>query len=95
MDEKMIKKLQYWHRLEHFYPYNLKECFSNYIESCCISNSNALSNFMKSEAPKNKEIRYYEVYFGIFKVDQALDSIVKTLHAENEFREILSFLIIG
>lgn len=87
MDEKMIKKLQYWHRLEHFYPYNLKECSSDYIKSYYISNSNDLSNFMKLEVPKDKEVRYYEVYFGIFQVDQALDSIIKTLHAENEFRE--------
>ena len=78
----------YWHKLEHFYPYILEEQHNENIKTYHVSKADGFPDFFAlDDIPKNKAIRYYEVYFGIFNVDSALEIITKQLNAQQEFRD--------
>ncbi len=83
-----LKTLLYWHKLEHFYPYILEEQNNENIKTYHISKGEGFPDFSALDnIPENKVVRYYEVYFGIFKVDSALDIITQQLNAHKEFRD--------
>lgn len=78
----------YWHKLEHFYPYILEEQHNENIKTYHVSKADGFPDFSAlDDIPENKAIRYYEVYFGIFKVDSALEIITAQLNAQKEFRD--------
>ena len=82
-----FKTLQYWHKLEHFYPYNLETHNNNNITSRLISKNEEFIGFGNENFNKGKITRYYEVYFGIFKVDTALNIISQKLQNKEKFSE--------
>lgn len=83
-----LKTIQYWHRLEHFYPYKLEEQNNDYIETYTIGSQERFPDF---KSPKlkdiNRVVRYYSVYLGIFKVDSALRVIDERLKYTPKFKD--------
>ncbi|MGC4018557.1 MAG: ATP-binding protein [Muricomes sp.] len=80
-----LKTIQYWHKLEHFYPYILEEQHNENIRTYYINNSDNFDKLEKDNIPAGKMVRYYEVYLGIFKVTSALEVIAEQLDAQDEF----------
>ena len=81
------KTMQYWHKLEHFYPYILESQHNENIKTFMIHGKEDFPKFDCPDIPKNMQVRYYEVYLGIFKADSALNVIAKRLRAEKEFQD--------
>lgn len=80
-----IRTLSYWHRLEHFYPYILKEQQDEKIKTFYIESEMNFPNFRHPEIPEDKIVRYYEVYMGLFQVKDALKLLEHKLSAKKEF----------
>lgn len=83
-----LKTIQYWHRLEHFYPYKLEEQNSEYIETYTIGLKDRFPNFENPNIKNvNRIVRYYVVYLGVFKVDSALKVIDERLKHTPKFKD--------
>ncbi len=83
-----LNTIQYWHRLEHFYPYKLEEQNNDYIETYTIGSEKKFPNFKNPKIKDiNQVVRYYSVYLGIFKVDSALQVIDKRLKHIPKFKD--------
>ena len=82
-----IDTIRYWHKLEHFYPYILEEQRDKNITTFNVQKASDFPDYNHQEIPANMQIRYYEIYLGIFKVDSALKVLAEKLNAEKEFRD--------
>lgn len=87
MDDKKRDTILYWHKLEHFYPYVLERQNNEKIKTFCVDGVNSFPDFDYPEIAENMRVRYYEVYFGIFKVDSALKVIAAEMNTGEEFYE--------
>lgn len=77
----------YWHKLEHFYPYILEEQHNDRIKTFYINECSDFPDLKNPGLAQNMQVRYYEVYLGIFKVDSALKVLAKKMQAEKEFQD--------
>lgn len=82
-----IKTLQYWHKLEHFYPYEISEQNSKNIKSFLISTADHFNDMMKKLSSLGKEIRYFKVYLGLFQVNSALEALEQGMKRPMKFRD--------
>ncbi|AFM40956.1 hypothetical protein Desaci_1980 [Desulfosporosinus acidiphilus SJ4] len=82
-----IRTLQYWHKLEHFNPYSLQEQHNENIKTFSILRAELFPNFRDPVIKPGKVIRYYNVYFGIFKIDGALKALEKGMGKKMRFRD--------
>jgi predicted nucleic acid-binding Zn-ribbon protein len=70
-----IKTLQYWHKLEHFYPYVIGEQTNPKIKTFTIDSGERFDELVNAPLPSGKAVRYYVVYFGLFRIDKALEAL--------------------
>lgn len=82
-----IRTLQYWHKLEHFYPYVLQEQNSKNIQTYLVSRENNFPSIQHPDIPQGKVLRYYSVYLGIFSVDPALAALEEGICQGMAFRD--------
>ncbi|GAB6107728.1 DEAD/DEAH box helicase [Fusibacter bizertensis] len=82
-----INTIRYWHRLEHFYPYVLKEQNSPNINSYFISSEKDYEFLLYNLIPDDKIVRFYEVYLGIFKIDSAINVVNDRLRYKPRFKD--------
>lgn len=82
-----INTVKYWHKLEHFYPYILEEQRDKNITTFSVKEASDFPDYNDQDIPVNMQIRYYEIYLGIFKVDSALKVLAEKMNAEKEFRD--------
>lgn len=82
-----IKTLQYWHKLEHFYPYIVNEQTSPNINTFMINSSKSFDDLINDELPFGKAVRYYAVYLGLFQLDKALEALEQGLGKKMRFRD--------
>ncbi len=82
-----LKTLQYWHKLEHFYPYILNEQGSPFIRTYSINSEIEFPNFQIPAIHATKAVRRYAVYLGIFRVDSALCALEKGMKTSMNFRD--------
>ena len=83
-----IKTIKYWHKLEHFYPYILEEQRDKNIKTFYIKDARDFPDYCNQhDMPENMQVRYYEIYLGIFKVDSALKVLAGKLQAQKEFHD--------
>lgn len=82
-----INTVRYWHKLEHFYPYILEEQRDKNIKTFSVKEASDFPDYNDQEIPVNMQVRYYEIYLGIFKVDSALKVLAEKMNAEKEFRD--------
>ena len=80
-----LNTIQYWHKLEHFYPYILEEQRDEKIKTYNIKNVSDFPDFKSPDLPPNMEVRYYEVYLGLFKVNSALQVLADKMNVKNQF----------
>lgn len=83
-----IKTLQYWHKLEHFYPYILNEQNSSYIKTVSVGDESRFPDIQNPSIPADKIVRRYAVYLGIFRVDNALKDLEEGLQKPMNFRDV-------
>lgn len=81
-----VNTLRYWHRLEHFYPYNIHYSKSENIKRFSIIDGFSFPNF-KIHGYDDKYVAYYDVYFGLFKVSKAMEIVEKELGEQKTFIE--------
>jgi len=82
-----LQTLQFWHKLEHFYPYLLQEHKNPYIKTF---RSEILHSFPCFEVPSvdiGKVVRGYHVYLGIFQVSPALAALEEGIGKKMRFRD--------
>lgn len=77
----------YWHKLEHFYPYILEAQNDEKIKTFNVCKETDFPDFSDPQIPEKMQVRYYEVYLGLFKVDSALKVLAEKMGAENEFQD--------
>lgn len=82
-----LDTLQYWHKLEHFYPYILEEQRNEKIKTYNIEKEANFPDFNSPDLPPNMEVRYYEVYLGLFKVDSALKVLAQKMNVTEQFHD--------
>lgn len=82
-----LKTLQYWHKLEHFYPYLLTEQISNSVKTYHINTSASFPNLDAIPLEPDREVACISVYLGIFKIDSALKVIDERLHHTPKFKD--------
>lgn len=82
-----IRTLQYWHKLEHFYPYILQPQKHENISTERIGESRNLPDFHQHSVGADKIIRGYCVYLGIFKVEPALQALEEGIGRKMRFRD--------
>lgn len=82
-----LRTLQFWHKLEHFYPYILQEQKSPYIKTFRINGEPSFPRFEASPADDGKEVRGYCVYLGIFQVAPALVALEEGIGKKMRFRD--------
>lgn len=70
-----IRTLQYWHKLEHFYPYILQPQKHAYIKTYLTGDGSGLPDFEQPEIEPGMVVRGYCIYLGIFKVEPALAAL--------------------
>lgn len=68
-----LTTLQFWHKLEHFYPYILQGQKSDFIKTFTICDQKTFSDYENAVVPPDQQIREYCVYLGIFEVFIALE----------------------
>lgn len=81
------KTLRYWHKLEHFYPYILKEQDNSKIKTISISSEPQFPDFQNPSVPVGKIVRSYAVYLGIFRMDSALVALEAGMQKPMKFRD--------
>ena len=52
-----IRTLQYWHKLEHFYPYILQEQKNENIKTTLVGEDGALPDFLRPELEPGRVVR--------------------------------------
>ncbi len=82
-----IKTLQFWHKIEHFYPYILTEQNDESIHMNYINKASHFLEIQNTKPKKGKEIACFAVYFGLFKVDSALNVIDERLNHKPQFKD--------
>ncbi|MDR1573413.1 MAG: hypothetical protein LBS24_03830, partial [Clostridiales Family XIII bacterium] len=82
-----IRTLQYWHKLEHFYPYVIGEQNHPNIDSFKINSHDRFETILAVPLSGGKAVRYYVVYLGVFRVDRALDALEQGFGQEMRFRD--------
>lgn len=82
-----IRTLQYWHKLEHFYPYLLQPQKSEAIKTFLISDGTTFLDFERPRVEPGKRVRKYCVYLGIFKVAPALGALEEGIGSKMRFRD--------
>lgn len=82
-----LRTLQFWHKLEHFYPYILQEQKSPYIKTFWINGEPSFPRFEAFLADDGKEVRGYCVYLGIFQVAPALVALEEGVGKKMRFRD--------
>ena len=80
-----INTLKFWHKLEHFYPYEIKISKSENIKPFFVQDEADFPNFSICEHA-DKYVDYYNVYCGIFPVSKAMEIVEKKL-SNFDFRE--------
>ena len=70
-----ITTLQYWHKLEHFYPYVIGEQAGPNIKTFMIESCEDFDELLGAQLPPGKAVRYYAVYLGLFQIDKALEAL--------------------
>jgi len=82
-----IKTLQYWHKLEHFYPYILQEQKNKFISTYLFKDNSAFLDFDSPDIEYELCVRSYCVYLGIFKVESALVALEEGIGRNMKFRD--------
>lgn len=82
-----INTIRYWHKLEHFYPYILEEQRDKNIKTFSVKETMDFPDYNAKDIPIDMQVRYYEIYLGIFKVDSALKVLAEKMHAQKEFHD--------
>lgn len=82
-----IKTLQYWHKLEHFYPYVIAEQTSPNIKTFMINSPGQFDELLGARLPRGKKARYYAVHLGQFRVDKALEALEQGMGRKMRFRD--------
>lgn len=82
-----LKTLQYWHKLEHFYPYILNDQDSPFIKTFSVNSESTFPNLENPTVPVSKKLRRYAVYLGIFRLDSALCDLEKSMQTSMKFRD--------
>lgn len=82
-----IKTLQFWHKLEHFYPYVIAEQTSPNIATFTIDSPGRFDELLRAPLPRGKTVRYYAVYLGLFRVDKALAALEQGIGRKMRFRD--------
>ena len=82
-----IRTLQYWHKLEHFYPYILQEQKNEYIKTTLVGEDGALPDFLRPELEPGRVVRNYRVYLGIFRVEPAMAALEEGIGRRMRFRD--------
>ncbi len=82
-----FKTLQYWHKLEHFYPYILNDQDSPFIKTFSINCKSQFPNLENPTTPASKKLRRYAIYLGIFRLDSALCALEKGMQTSMKFRD--------
>ncbi len=82
-----IRTLQYWHKLEHFYPYILQEQKNEYIKTTLVGEDGALPDFLRPELEPGRVVRNYRVYLGIFRVEPAMAALEEGIGRQMRFRD--------
>lgn len=82
-----IKTLQYWHKVEHFYPYLVGEQSNPNIKSFAIDSPERFGQFLAAPLPPEKTVKYYAVYLGLFRVDKALEALEQGMGKKMRFRD--------
>ena len=80
-----VRTLQYWHKLEHFYPYELGAQTNKNIRSCHIDTEESFDAFLAESSASNRPVRYYAIYLGLFQVDNALQALESGLGQKMSF----------
>ncbi|WP_312561936.1 AAA domain-containing protein [Anaerospora sp.] len=81
------KTLQYWHKLEHFYPYILNDQDSPFIKTHSINCKSQFPDLETPTIPASKKLRRYAIYLGIFRMDSALCALEKGMKTPMKFRD--------
>lgn len=82
-----LRTLQFWHKLEHFYPYILREQKSQSIQTFLIGDSLPFPDFENPRIEEGKMVSGYCVYLGIFQVSPALEALEKGIGKKMSFRD--------
>ena len=82
-----LRTLQFWHKLEHFYPYILQEQRSPYIQTFRTGGPKIFPDFEAPLVCENREVRGYCVYLGIFQVAPALAALEEGIGKKMRFRD--------
>ncbi|WP_371366385.1 DEAD/DEAH box helicase [Sporomusa rhizae] len=82
-----LKTLQYWHKLEHFYPYILNEQNSPYIKTFSVSDESQFPDLQNPAVSATKIVRRYAVYLGIFRMDSALRALENGMQKPMKFQD--------
>lgn len=82
-----ITTLQYWHKLEHFYPYVIGEQTSPNIKTFMIGSCGDFNELLDAKVPSGKVVRYYAVYLGLFQVEKALETLEQGIGRKMRFRD--------
>ncbi len=82
-----LQTLQFWHKLEHFYPYILREQKSQSIQTFLIGDPLPFPDFENPRIEEGKHVRGYHVYLGIFRVAPALEALEKGIGKKMCFRD--------
>jgi len=82
-----IRTLQYWHKLEHFYPYILQEQKNENIKTTLVGEDGALPDFLRPELEPGRVVRNYRVYLGIFRVEPAMAALEEGIGRQMRFRD--------
>lgn len=82
-----IRTLQYWHKIEHFYPYILQPQKHENIKTTLIGESTSFPDFQQPSFEPDKVVRGYCVYLGIFKVEPALEALEEGIGRKMQFRD--------
>lgn len=82
-----LRTLQFWHKLEHFYPYILQEQRSPYIQTFRTGGPKIFPDFEAPLVCEDREVRGYCVYLGIFQVAPALAALEEGIGKKMRFRD--------
>lgn len=82
-----IRTLQYWHKLEHFYPYNLQPTRNENVTTKLIGAQNSFPDFQDPSILPERRVRGYCVYLGIFRVEPAMRALEAGIGREMRFRD--------
>lgn len=80
-----IRSLQYWHKLEHFYPYILQKQKHEFIKMHLAGAEDCFPDFLHPQLEPGQVVRHYYFYLGIFKVEPAMAALEEGIRRKMHF----------